>query len=59
MIYTCMRYYLKDFLFVGEEVHPYKLWKGVEREKIKLGSTVVNRVSQDFLPILFPFLVKN
>ena len=30
----------------------------MEREKIKLGSTVVNRVSQDFIPILFPFLVK-
>ena len=30
----------------------------MEREKIKLGSIVVNRVSQDFLPILFPFLVK-
>ena len=30
----------------------------MEREKTKLGSTVPNRVSQDFLPILFPFPVK-
>ena len=54
-----MRYYLKDLLFAGGEVHPWKLWKEVEREKIKLGSTIANRVSQDFLPILFPFPVKS
>ena len=29
------------------------------QEKIKLGSTVTNCVSQDFLPILFPFPVKS
>ena len=36
-------------------MHPLKLWREEEREKIKLGSTVGNRVSQDFLPIPFPF----
>ena len=30
----------------------------MEREKIKLGSTVINRVSQYFIPILFPFPIK-
>ena len=55
MIYICMRYYLKDFLFAGEEVHPWKLQREEEQENIKLGSTVGNWVSQDFLPIPFPF----
>ena len=50
-----MRYYLKDLLFAGEEVHPWKLWREAEQEKIKLGSTIVNQVSQYFLPIPFPF----
>ena len=50
-----MRCYLKDLLFVGEEVYPWKLWREEEWEKIKLGSTVGNRVSQYFLPIPFPF----
>ena len=50
-----MRYCLKNWLFAGEEKHPYNLWRRLEREKIKLGSTIVNRVSQDFLPILFLF----
>ena len=53
-----MRYYLKDFLFVGEEEHPWKLWREEERENIKLGSTVDHWVSQDFLPIPFPFFGK-
>ena len=38
-----------------KEVHPWKLWREEEREKIKLGSTFDNRVSQDFIPIPFPF----
>ena len=41
-----------------KEVHSWKLWREEEQEKIKLGSTIVNRVSQDFLAILFPFPVK-
>ena len=53
-----MRYYLKDFLFTGEEVQPWKLWREEEGEKIKIGSTIVNRVSQDFLPIPFPLSSK-
>ena len=55
MIYICMKYYLKDFLFQGEEVHPWKLWREEEWEKIELGSTVDNQVSQDFIPIPFLF----
>ena len=54
-----MIYYLKDFLFAGEEVHPQKIWREVERDKIKLGSTIVNQVSQDFLSSLFSFSIKN
>ena len=38
-----------------KEVHPWKLWREEERENIKLRSTVVNWVSQDFHPIPFPF----
>ena len=53
-----MRYCLKNWIFAGEEKHPYKLWRRLEGEKIKLGSTIINQVSQDFLPLLFPFSVK-
>ena len=49
---------LEGFALVGEEVHPWKLWREEEREKIKLGSTIDNRVSQDFLPIPFLFYGK-
>ena len=36
-------------------MHPWKLWREEEWEKIKLGSTVGNWKSQYFLPIPFPF----
>ena len=38
-----------------KEVHPWKLCREEEREKIKLGSTIGNQVIQEFLPIPFPF----
>ena len=58
MIYICMIYYLKDLIFVGEEVHPWKLQREEEQENINLGSTVGNQVIQYFLPIPFPFFGK-
>ena len=39
-------------------MHPWKLWREEERENIKLGSTIGNQVSQDFLPIPFSFSSK-
>ena len=45
VIYTCISLHLEDFLFAGEGE--------AEREKTKLGSTVVNQVSLLYLPIYF------
>ena len=46
---------LGGFSLQVKEVHPWNIWRGEEREKINLGSTIGNQVSQDFLPIPFPF----
>ena len=50
-----MRYYLENWLFTSERGASLEALREEEREKIELGSTVGNRVSQDFLPIPFLF----
>ena len=57
-MYVCMIYCLKNWLFGGEEKQPQKLWRRLKREKTKLGSTVINRVSQTLFLFSFHFLYK-
>ena len=56
MIYICMRYFLRNWLFAGEEKHPQKLWRRLKQENTKLRSLVINRVSQTLFLFSFNFL---
>ena len=56
--YIYMRYCFKNLSFTGELGEPWKLWRREKEEKIKLWSTVINRVSQAFFLFLFHFIDK-
>ena len=59
MIYICMRYNLKDFLFAGERGASLEALERRGAGEDQYGSTVSYRVSLYFLPIPFPFYGKD